>query len=138
MPAKLRINLLGGFSLFHNDMPITALNTSRLQSLIAYLVLHRDTPQPRQHLAFLLWPDSTEAQARTNLRHLIHQLRQALPQMTDFLLTDGSTIQWRPASPLNLDLDEFERAYTTGDFDQAVKVYRGELLPECYDDWILP
>ena len=38
-------------------------------SLLAYLLFHRDTPQPRQHLAFLLWPDSSESQARTNLRY---------------------------------------------------------------------
>ena len=36
-------------------------------------------PPARQSLAFLLWPDSTEAQARTNLRHVLHNLRRALP-----------------------------------------------------------
>jgi DNA-binding SARP family transcriptional activator len=85
MPVTLRINLLGGFRLFCDDTLITALNTPRLQSLVTYLVLHCDSPQPRQHLAFLLWPDSTEAQARMNLRHLIHQLRQTIPEIADFL-----------------------------------------------------
>ncbi|GIV96621.1 MAG: hypothetical protein KatS3mg057_1278 [Herpetosiphonaceae bacterium] len=32
---------------------LVAVNTSRLQSLLAYLLLHRDAPQPRQQLAFL-------------------------------------------------------------------------------------
>lgn len=40
----------------------------RLQSLLAYLLLHRFTPQARQHVAFTFWPDSSEAQALTNLR----------------------------------------------------------------------
>ncbi len=59
MLAALRLNLLGGFSLSCDDTPVTAVNKLRLQSLMAYLVLHRDTPQSRQQVAFLLWPDTT-------------------------------------------------------------------------------
>ena len=32
------------------------LESVRAESLLAYLLLHRDAPQPRQRLAFLLWP----------------------------------------------------------------------------------
>ena len=35
--------------------------------------------------AFLLWPDSTEAQARTNLRHVLHNLRRTLPDANRYL-----------------------------------------------------
>jgi len=94
MSSTLHIRLLGEFSLLCDDAPLTTVNTPRLQSLLAYLVLHRDVPQPRQQLAFLLWPDSSESQARTNLRNLIHQLRQALPQ--------ANTVQWRPDAPFAL------------------------------------
>ena len=75
----LHLRLLGDFSLLYADQQVTSLNTTRLRSLLAYLVLHRDVPQQRQHLAFLFWPDATEAQARNNLRQLLHQLRQAFP-----------------------------------------------------------
>jgi len=53
--------------------------------LLAFLLLNRDAAQPRQRLAFLLWPDSTEAQARTNLRHVLHNLRRALPELDRYL-----------------------------------------------------
>jgi len=115
MSATLRINLLGGFRLYCDDTLVTSHNTPRLQSLVAYLVLHRDAPQPRQHLAFLLWPDSTETQARTNLRHLIHELRQAVPCAADFLHTDTGTIHWRLDSSCTLDVAEFERAHEAHD-----------------------
>jgi len=82
----LHIRLLGDFSLLYSNQPITSLNTMRLQSLLAYLALHRHSPQQRQHLAFLLWPDTTEAQARNNLRQPVHQLRQAFPPIDQFLL----------------------------------------------------
>jgi hypothetical protein len=72
MPTALTSNLLGGFRLFRDEKLITGPNTPRLQSLFAYLVLHRDASQSRQQPAFLLGRASTESQARTNLRHLIH------------------------------------------------------------------
>jgi ABC-type oligopeptide transport system substrate-binding subunit/DNA-binding SARP family transcriptional activator len=142
MTQILHIRLLGEFSLTRNDERLTTVNTPRLQSLLAYLVLHRDTPQARQHLAFLLWPDSSESQARTNLRNLIHQLRQALPQADVFLCAENTTIQWRADAPCTLDVADLRatlaRPATRSDLEQAVALYRGDLLPSCYDDWIMP
>src|SRR5215471_12502881 len=88
MEPTLQIRLLDDFSLIYADRQVTSLNTMRLQSLLAYLVLHRDVPQQRQHLAFLFWPETTEAQARNNLRQLLHQLRQAFPAVEHFLSAD--------------------------------------------------
>src|SRR5258706_8746044 len=75
----LRVVLLGGFGVAIGGGPLESVGTPRLQSLLAYLLLHRQTRQPRQHLAFLLWPDSSENQARTNLRSLLHRLRRVFP-----------------------------------------------------------
>jgi DNA-binding SARP family transcriptional activator/predicted ATPase len=152
MEPTLYIRLLGDFSLIYCDRQVTSLNTMRLQSLLAYLVLHRDVPQQRQHLAFLFWPDATEAQARNNLRQLLHQLRQALPIVEQFLSADTHTLHWHPVTPFRLDVAEFEQALTLADaaarrndqhalqaaLEQAGNLYRGELLPGCYDEWILP
>jgi DNA-binding SARP family transcriptional activator/predicted ATPase len=148
----LHLRLLGDFNLLYNDQQMTSLNTTRLQSLLAYLVLHRDVPQQRQHLAFLFWPDTTEAQARNNLRQLLHQLRQAFPPVEHFLAADAHMFHWHPVTPFHLDVAEFEQALTLADaatrrndqhallaaLEQADSLYRGELLPGCYDEWILP
>src|SRR6266851_924439 len=151
MPT-LHIRLLGDFSLIYSDQQVTSLNTTRLRSLLAYLVLHRDVPQQRQHLAFLFWPDATEAQARNNLRQLLHQLRQALPAVEQFLSADTHMLHWHPVTPFHLDVAEFEQTLTLADAATqhneqhplqaalvlADSLYRGELLPGCYDEWILP
>jgi DNA-binding SARP family transcriptional activator/predicted ATPase len=151
MPT-LHLRLLGDFSLRYNDQQVTSLNTTRLRSLLAYLVLHRDVPQQRQHLAFLFWPDATEAQARNNLRQLLHQLRQAFPDVEHFLAADTHMLHWHPVTPFHLDVAAFEQALTLADaatrrndqralqaaLEQADSLYRGELLPGCYDEWILP
>src|SRR2546423_14370024 len=96
----LRIRLFGTLDLRYGEDPLRLRESARAESLLAYLLIHREAPQPRQHLAFLLWPDSTESQARTNLRHLLHTLRRALPDPDRFLDVTPRTLQWRPDAPL--------------------------------------
>lgn len=145
----IEIHLLGEFSVQVNGRSLPALNADRPKTLLAYLLLHRHSPQPRRHLAFLLWPDSTEAQALSNLRYLLHTLRQALPDADSYLAADKLTLQWRPQLPYRLDVADFEEALlaaaqTTDPptarrwLEQAISHYRGDLLPANYDDWLIP
>jgi hypothetical protein len=106
----LHIHLLGDFRLIYGDTLLTTVNMSRLQSLLAYLVLQRHAPQSRHYLAFLLWPDTPEAQAHTNLRTLLHRLRLALPEADRFLQADAQTVRWRSDAPFTLDVADFEQA----------------------------
>ena len=46
-PARLRIRLLGEFDLRLGEEPVPPLGSARAESLVAYLLLHRDAPQPR-------------------------------------------------------------------------------------------
>lgn len=73
----LKIQLFGAFRMEYGGERITTVNMARLQSLLAYLLVHRQAPQSRQHVAFRFWPDSSEKQAHTNLRKLLFQLRLA-------------------------------------------------------------
>ncbi len=137
----LHVQLLGDFCLVYGESPVAQIDSPRLQSLLAYLVVHRSAPQSRQRLAFLFWPDSSEAQAHTNLRNLLHLLRDALPDTDRFLFVDAKTLQWRPAAPFTLDVADFERAVSQASSStslrEAVNLYRGDLVPSCYDDWIV-
>ena len=136
----LHVQLLGGFRLVYGDSIVTGLKTTRLQSLLAYLILHRNIPQSRQRLAFLFWPDTSEEQARNNLRNLLHFLRRALPDSEKFLLADTQTLQWNPQAYIAFDVDQFTQAVTQSssrlELQQAIQFYSGDLLPDCYDDWV--
>jgi len=138
---RLHIQLLGDFRVRTDAALVEGINSARAQAFLAYLLLHRDAPQARQSLAFRLYPESTEKQARTNLRQLIHLLRQALPDADRFLEADGQSLQWRSAAPFTLDVLEFETAAAQADtpahLRAAAELYHGELLPACYDDWVL-
>src|SRR5262245_46094577 len=103
-----RIQLLGGLRLTYREQVVTTINTNRLQALLAYLALHTGVQQSREHLAFLFWPDSTESQARTNLRQLLHHLRSALPDGGQFIETDGQNILWRRTAEFSIDVADFE------------------------------
>ena len=143
----LHIRLLGDFSLTYRDEAVAGINTPRLHSLFAYLLFHRGVPQLRQHVAFVFWPDTSEAQARNNLRQVLHQLRYALPDSDRFLHVDARAVGWRSDAAFLFDVDEFERALALADsaerpddkraaLERAADLYRADLLPSCYDEWI--
>lgn len=140
--TKLSIELFANFRIEYEGKVLDDVNTARLQSLLAYLLLHPHAAQPRQYLAFLFWPDAEEHQAFTNLRNLLYKLRHALPHPECFLTIDGNNLQWRSDSSFRLDVAEFDVALSQAESEaeliQAVELYRGDLLPSCYDDWIRP
>ncbi|HEY1343501.1 MAG TPA: AAA family ATPase, partial [Streptosporangiaceae bacterium] len=119
------------------EQQLPSLESARAESLLAYLLLHRDAPQPRQRLAFLLWPGSTERQAQTNLRKVLHTLRRALPGADGLIEIAPRTLRWRADAPLWLDVEHFERALAEGRLGEAVETYTGELLEGRYDDWLV-
>ncbi len=145
MAGTVRISLLGGVEIAGGGVPLS----SRAQALLGYLVTHAEVPQPRGHLADLLWPESTTAQARTNLRRELHHLR-ALVDGTGCLEVAAAALTWHRAAGSEVDvlgfLDARDRAVeslTSGDegagteVQQALARYGGDFLPGCYDDWAL-
>jgi DNA-binding SARP family transcriptional activator len=146
----LSIRLLGSLDLRLDGRVLPPLGSARAESLLAYLLLNRDAPQRREHLAFKLWPDSNEPQARTNLRHLLHNLRHALPGADRFLDLQARTVHWRGSALTWLDTTEFDSAIMRAEgheragaqveaiasLREVVSLYRGDLLESCYDEWI--
>ncbi|MBM7787164.1 ATP-binding protein [Tenggerimyces flavus] len=122
------VRLLGRFELSLND-DVVQLDSARAEALLAYLLLHRGSTISRQRLAAAFWPDSTEAQARTNLRHVLHTLRARLPTVEEYVEITARTLRWRPDAPLWLDVDGFEET-------RDLELYGGDLLEEADDDWL--
>lgn len=135
-PARLEVRLLGGVEVILDGRRLRAFNALRLQRFLALIAL-RSGPQQRSRLAFELWPDSDERQARTNLRKLLHDLRHALPAADEFVEVDSETVRWIATGPSNVDVLRFHDAVAVGDLELAARLYSGDLLPACYDDWVL-
>ncbi len=150
--ADLTVQLLGGFSIKYGEEFVSSIKASRLHSLIGYLILNLNIPQARQQIAFLLWPDTSETNARNNLRQFLHQLRRLLPDFDRFIVIEVNTICWHQDEGQVIDLQRFERAVAEAEsakqrgelsdarywLKEALSTYRGDLLPNCYDDWVIP
>ncbi len=148
----LHVSLLGEQSITGGggDGAASRTRSSRSVALVAFLVVHAGSPQPRQRIAGLFWPESTDAQALTNLRRELHQLRQVLGDEPSLVVTPAD-LCWRDTETCRVDLRvfSFEReaalmAAAAGDDEEvlahaagAIAEYRGDLLPGGYEDWLL-
>jgi DNA-binding SARP family transcriptional activator len=145
----LRVSLLGEQAITGAGNGVRA-RSSRAVALVGFLAAHAGLPQPRQRIAGLFWPDSTDAQALTNLRRELHQLRQVLADEPSLVVT-STDLCWRDTETCRVDLRVFDvergaalAAAAGGDDDgvlahaaRAIAEYRGDLLPGVYDDWAL-
>src|SRR4051794_26048391 len=145
------MELLGQLRITWGKELLTSVNTNRMRSLLAFLVLHNDVPQSREHLAYMLWPESNEAQARTNLRQLLHNLRRALPVHCSLLVADNHTVHWKADKSCAIDVMEFEAEVQAAasakqsdvpaarePLEEAARLYQDDLLPDLYDEWLEP
>jgi predicted ATPase/DNA-binding SARP family transcriptional activator len=138
----LYIHLYGRLQLFYHERPFTFTAPPKTLPLWVYLLLHRTQPISRDILAFTLWPDVLETEAKGNLRRHLHQLQQALPPPEPdrpWLLREAGRLQWNPAASYWLDVAEFERLSGVADYlGKAVALYSGDLLPELDEVWLIP
>ena len=145
----LHVSLLGEQAITDDGTAVQA-RSSRTAALVAYLVVHAGSPQARQRIAGTFWPDSTDAQALTNLRRELHHLRQVLGDEPSLVVTSRD-LCWRDTDTCQVDLRTFAiqraaalAAAAAGDSEgtaahaaAAVAQYQGDLLPGSYDDWLL-
>ena len=145
----LHVSLLGEQAII-DDRTGVRTRSSRAVALVAFLVAHAGSPQPRQRIAGLFWPESTDAQALTNLRRELHHLRNALGSEPALVVTSRD-LCWRDTQTCHVDMRIFDlerqaalTAAEAGDGDGvvahaagALAQYRGEALPGLYDDWLL-
>jgi ABC-type oligopeptide transport system substrate-binding subunit/DNA-binding SARP family transcriptional activator len=134
----LRLHFLGTLEIQYEGQQLPKPPTLKSQSLLAYLILHRDRPQPRDRLMDLFWGDRAENKARRSLRTALWHIRRCLPE--GFIPSDPHTVQFDPQRDVWLDVDEFESLASHDDLaslQSALALYRGDFLDGFYDDWII-
>jgi len=146
----LHVSLLGEQAITDGRGGTVRARSSRAVVLVAFLVVHAESPQARQRIAGLFWPESTDAQALTNLRRELHHLRQVLGDERSLVVTSRD-LCWRDTTTCHVDARVFDTerkaalAAAAADDDNgilvhgaaAIAAYRGELLPGVYEDWLL-
>ncbi|MDQ2690526.1 MAG: hypothetical protein M3Y68_00680, partial [Chloroflexota bacterium] len=136
----LQIRLLGQFDT-RIDGKRVAIPTRAAQSLLAYLVLTAGTPHRREKLAGIFWPETSDENARKNLRQELWRIRKAISAQgsseKDYFLADELTLTFNPAGDYWLDVAQIERSGTDlQSLTTNLALYQGELLPGFYEEWI--
>jgi predicted ATPase/DNA-binding SARP family transcriptional activator len=136
----LRIHLLGPLRLILDGQPYLMSGLPKSKLLLAYLLLNRAMPCPRDRVAFTLWPDVSEQEARANLRRHLYDLQQILPNPSGdvpWLVRTSKIIQWNPRAAYWLDVAVFESLDGSPEkLAEAVGLYGGELLGTEDEEWL--
>jgi len=139
--ARWRLRLLGGFDLDDGRQRLTRLHSRAAVGLIARLALAPQRAHAREELAALLWPDADAETGRARLRQTLSTLRATLEPRhaaggAPVIEADRRVLRL-VAGAIRCDAHEFEQACRRGDAACAMSLYRGELLPGFYDEWIV-
>lgn len=144
-PPSLIVNSLARFELFFQEnatsesRPLPKPATAKAQSLLVYLVLHRDRPQSRERLVGMFWGDRPDKRARRSLATALWQIRRCFP-IKSYIQADVHTVQFAFPGQLQLDAEDFVTAASLPDIrslEMAVSLYQGDFLDGFYDDWII-
>ncbi len=137
----LRARLFGGLSVEIDGRRVPSIPGFKARSLFAYLVLHPG-PHPRVRLAGTFWPDVLDASARGSLRVALWTVRRALEAVDGqgHLVADRLTAGLGSDLPCEVDTERFDALLAAGDagsLTEAVALYRGPLLANLPDEWVL-
>jgi len=151
--ATLRIYALGRLRVFRDQTPLQ-FPTKKTQNLLCLLLLHAGETLERELIAERLWPVRLPGKARRCLSTTLWRLLQTLecldPPAQPYLLTGRSIVAFNTTAPYWFDVEVFERQAAFGlagplpcaeahhqALEEALDLYRGDLLEGCYDDWCL-
>lgn len=151
--AKLRIDMLGGFDVTYDGRHIMLWQNrgSKATCLLQYLIYNDGKTFPKEQLFSILYGDDDEGDPSNTFRVTVHRLRRQLVASglpdDNYILTKAGMCGWNETIPLSLDVREFEEIVErlrtlSGDArlplcEQAIELYKGELLPSsAADEWV--
>jgi predicted ATPase/DNA-binding SARP family transcriptional activator len=146
-----RVEMFGTLRATRDDQNLTRFRTRRVAILLAFLSYYRTREYTREELGEMLWPEQEEEAIRRNLRQALHSLRHVLeppPLPAGSILVVKQSRVSLNRSLVATDIEEFENlaamaraakdpAEQAALNQQAIALYRGELLPGFYEDWVL-
>ena len=145
MGRQVTLALLGGFEARLDGGALLAV-PAKAQALLAYLAARPGQAHPRDKLAALLWGGTGQEQARSNLRHTLFTIRQALRGVSPEILVAGAQAVALEPAVVDVDVLTFEKLVAEGTpeaFERAVALYQGDLLEGLsvdeppFEEWLL-
>jgi DNA-binding SARP family transcriptional activator len=148
MDQPWRIQMFGGL---RGERVITRFRTQKNGALFAYFAYYCERAHAREVLIELFWPGREPAAGRNSLSTALSSLRYqfeppGVPGGT-LIQADRFFVQLNPAA-VTTDVADLEQALQSAavaasdteraqSLMEAVELYRGELLPGFYFDWVV-
>jgi predicted ATPase len=134
------VDLLGGLRLSDGTQDWLRLPSRAITALLARLALAPERAHAREELIELLWPGVALDVGRNRLRQALSTLKSILEPASrgpgQAVLQADRTHVRVVGGALACDARQFEQHVRAGRVEAARNLYRGELLPGFYDDWI--
>ncbi len=103
MTAVLHMRLFGGLDVTLGDAPLTGFVSNKVSGLLVYLAVTQ-RPHRRDTLATLLWSEMPDADAKSNLRQALSNLRKFVEP---YLIITRETVAFNAEAPHILDCAAF-------------------------------
>lgn len=130
------LSLLDAFRLVQSDRELFL--TTPAQRLLAYLALRR-RPVQRDHVAEVLWLDSSQERALGSLRSALWKLRQS---PCELVRVNGCRLEIAPDVRVDVNdaMSWSKQVLNPMRPDEACDIrglaYVGDILPDWYDEWV--
>ncbi len=102
--TDLNITTLGQVSITYGERVLTTHIPLKAAAILIY-GLRQGRAQTREHLAALLWPESSQERASGNLRMALAGLREHVPDAVEITRTDIKVIGTLDATAFDSELD---------------------------------
>jgi DNA-binding SARP family transcriptional activator len=122
-----------------NENTAVLLKREKTRSLLSYLILRPNILHRREMLADKLWPQAPAERVRKNLSDVLYHLQKEVK--AQWLVIDSNCVMLQQDPDLWVDVWEFDdliAGKTPEKLEKAVRLYTDDLLPEIYEEWMVP
>lgn len=154
--ADLTVNLFGPVEIFRDSrrpFAADAWTTRRAHDILCFIASRRHRRAPKDSIIETFWGDTDPDVVLKNFHPTVSHIRKALnsnqPLKLNFLLYRDGSYVLNPELTYSVDIEDFDQLLAEGEtarrakqtdlcvarFEAAIKLYRGEFMQGCYDDW---
>lgn len=154
--ADLTINLFGPVEVFRDlrrPFAADAWTTRRAHDILCFIASRQHRRASKDTIIETFWGDTDPDVVLKNFHPTVSHIRKALnsnqPLKLNFLLYRDGAYLLNPELTYSIDIEDFDRLLAEGEaarrakqtdlcvarFEAAIKLYRGEFMLGCYDDW---
>lgn len=151
----LQVRLLGSVELSNDGVPLQEFPTQKSKALFAMLILRSDRVFSRERIVNVFWTDLPEKRGQKCLSSDLWRIKEVIKSgglaPDAYLAFREQSVGFNATGAHWLDVHSFEQnlsalkdippeKLTENDLEcleKSIELYRGELLDDVYDDWIL-